>query len=64
MVLKQLISSKLPVLGHVKLTEYMLVADLTSKIIKSSTDYIEVKKMANLIRRGGGQVTIFRSTRA
>lgn len=64
MALKQLISSKLPALGHVKLTEYMLVADLTSKVIKTSTNYIEIKKLANLIRRGGGQVTIFRSTKA
>ncbi len=64
MATKLLISSKLPVLGHVQLTEYLLVSDLTSKVLKSSTNYPEVKKLANLIRRGGGQVTIFKSTKA
>lgn len=64
MVTKQLISAKLPVLGHVNVTEYLLVSDTTSKVLKSSTSYIEIKKLANLIRRGGGQVTIFKSTKA
>lgn len=64
MVAKQLISPKLPILGHVQLTEYLLVTDHTSKVLKSSTDYLEVKKLANFIRRGGGSVTIFRSTKA
>ncbi len=43
-------------------TEYLLVTDRDSKVLKSSTDWYEVVKLANLIRRGGGEVTIFKST--
>lgn len=43
--------------------EYILVADLTSKVIKSSTDRYEIVKLANAIRNAGGQVTVFRSTK-
>lgn len=44
-------------------TEYLLVSDLTSKVLKSSTSYQEVHSLACLIRKGGGQVTIFKSTK-
>ena len=42
--------------------EYLLVSDKDSKVLKSSLDWYEVVKLANLIRRGGGEVTIFKST--
>jgi hypothetical protein len=45
-------------------TEYILVTDLTSKVLKSSTDYNTILKQANLIRKAGGQVTIFKSLKA
>lgn len=41
--------------------EYLLVSDKDSKVLKSSTDYNEILKLANLIRRADGEVTIFRS---
>ena len=44
-------------------TEYILVTDKTSKILKSTTDWYEVVKQANFIRRAGGEVTIFKSTK-
>ncbi|MBK7804325.1 MAG: hypothetical protein IPJ55_17020 [Chloracidobacterium sp.] len=43
--------------------EYILVSDLTSKVLKSSENYQEIKNLATLIRKGGGQVTIFKSTK-
>lgn len=49
---------------HVPLpTEYLLVSDRDSKVLRSSTDWYEVVKLANLIRRAGGEVTIFKSTK-
>ena len=44
--------------------EYLVVTDKTSKILKSTLNYNEAKRLANLIRRGGGEVTIFKATRA
>lgn len=44
--------------------EYLVVTDKTSKILLSTTNYYEAVKMANLIRRGGGEVTVFKSTKA
>ncbi len=44
-------------------TEYIVVADKTSKVLLSTTNYYEAVKYANLIRRGGGEVTIFKSTK-
>jgi len=41
--------------------EYLLVSDKDSKVLKSSTDYNEILKLANLIRKADGEVTIFRS---
>jgi hypothetical protein len=43
--------------------EYLLVTDKTSKILKSTTDWYEIVKQANFIRRAGGEVTIFKSTK-
>jgi hypothetical protein len=45
-------------------TEYLVVSDRDSKILKSTTDYYEAVRLANLIRRGGGEVTIFKATKA
>lgn len=44
-------------------TEYLLVADRSSKLLQSSTDRFEIIRLANVIRRGGGEVTVFKSTR-
>lgn len=41
--------------------EYLVVADKNSKILLSTLDYYEAVKLQNLIRRGGGEVTLFRS---
>lgn len=49
-------TQKLPV-------EYLLVSDKESKILKSSLNYYEVLKLAIIIRKGGGEVTIFKSTK-
>lgn len=43
------------------LTEYLVVSDTNSKVIKSTTDYKEAVKLANLIRSAGGEVTLFKS---
>ena len=44
-------------------TEYLVVADKTSKVLKSTEDYNEAKRLASLIRKSGGEVTIFKATR-
>jgi len=43
--------------------EWLLVTDKTSRILKASADRYELVKLANVIRRGGGEVTIFKSTK-
>ncbi len=43
--------------------EYILVSDKTSEVLKSSESYQEVKKLAGIIRKGGGEVTIFKRTK-
>ena len=43
--------------------EYIVVADVTSKIIVSVPSYVEAKQLASNIRKAGGQVTIFVSTK-
>lgn len=43
--------------------EYLVVTDKTSKILLSTRDWNEALRLANLIRRGGGEVTIFKSTK-
>jgi hypothetical protein len=45
-------------------TEYLVVSDKTSVILLSTLDYYEAVRLVNTIRRGGGEVTIFKSTRA
>lgn len=42
--------------------EYLVVTDKTSEVIISTIDRFEAIKMANKIRKAGGEVTIFRST--
>jgi len=44
-------------------TEYLLVSDKDSQVLKSSHDYQEVKTLATLIRKAGGEVTVFKSTK-
>lgn len=44
-------------------TEYLVVADRKSRVLKSTGDWYEAVKLAKLIRRGGGSVTIFKSTK-
>lgn len=44
--------------------EYLLVTDKDSKILKSSLDRFELIRLANIIRKGGGEVTIFKATKA
>ena len=46
-----------------KPTEYILVSDTTSKVLKSSESYQEIRNLATLIRKVGGQVTIFKATK-
>lgn len=46
-----------------KSTEYLVVADKTNKALVRTTTYPEAVRFANLIRRGGGEVTIFKSTK-
>jgi hypothetical protein len=44
-------------------TEYLLVTDQTSEVMLSTQDWQQVRKLAGVIRRAGGEVTIFKSTR-
>lgn len=44
------------------LTEYLVVTDKDSKILLSTTNWNEALNLANLIRCGGGSVTVFTST--
>lgn len=41
--------------------EYLVVSDKNSKVLKSTQNYYEAVRLANIIRRGGGEVTIFRA---
>lgn len=48
-------------------TEYIIVADRTSKVLKSYSGpgaWYEAVRYANEMRRAGGEVTIFKSTKA
>ena len=42
--------------------EYILVSDLDSKVLKAGT-YLELKVLAGIVRRAGGQCTIFKATK-
>lgn len=44
-------------------TEYIVVADKTSQVLFSAEKWIEAVRYAAMIRRGGGEVTIFKSTK-
>ncbi len=44
--------------------EYILVADKTSLVLKSTTDYKEIVTLAAFVRKAGGEVTIFRALKA
>lgn len=44
-------------------TEYVLISDRDSRVLKSSLDRVEVVRLANLMRRAGGEVTVFKSTK-
>lgn len=43
--------------------EYLVVTDRDSKILKSTADRYEAIRIANMIRKGGGEVTVFKNTR-
>lgn len=45
-------------------TEYLVVSDNNSKILLSTENYYTAVRTANLIRRGGGAVTIFKSLKS
>jgi hypothetical protein len=48
------------------MTEYLVVSDKDCKVLKLYSGpkaWYQAVKLANLIRRGGGQVTIFKSTK-
>lgn len=53
-----------PIEPDTELIEYLLVSDKASKIILSSTDYKEIRRLATLIRSADGEVTVFRSLKA
>jgi hypothetical protein len=42
-------------------TEYLVVSDKNSEVILSSEDLGECRKLANKIRKCGGEVTTFKS---
>lgn len=41
--------------------EYLLVSDTKSEVLKSSTDLNDLRKVAGMIRKAGGQVTVFKA---
>lgn len=41
--------------------DYILVGDKNSRVLAAETDYVAIKKLASLIRKGGGEVTIFKA---
>lgn len=45
------------------MTEYIVVADRTSKVLFSTHSWNEAVKFANQCRASGGEVTIFKSTK-
>ncbi len=44
--------------------EYILVSDKNSKVLLSTTNFQEVRKLASLIRSANGECTIFRALKA
>ncbi len=45
------------------MTEYIIVADNTSKVLMSTSSWTEAVRYANMIRLGGNVVTIFKATK-
>lgn len=43
--------------------KYLLVSNQNSRILRSSPDRYELIKLAGVIRRAGGRVTIFKATK-
>ncbi len=41
--------------------EFILVTDKTSEVVLSSRDFDECRKLASIVRKCGGEVTIFKS---
>ena len=41
--------------------EYILVSDTKSEVLYSHDSYMTVKRTAGMIRKAGGQVTIFKA---
>lgn len=41
--------------------EYLLVTDHTSEVVKTGHEYQEIRSLATLIRKAGGQVTVFKA---
>ncbi len=50
--------------GAREVTEYIIVSDTNSKIILSTNDYKNAVGTMSMIRRAGGQVTLFKSLRS
>ena len=40
--------------------EYLVVSDTNSKILLSTTNYYEARKLLNLLARAGGQASLFK----
>lgn len=45
------------------LTEYLVVSDKNSKIVLSTTDFAQIRQTVSLVRKAGGEVTVFKSTK-
>lgn len=43
--------------------EWIAVSDKNSEVLMSSTDRFQVVKFVNKVRKAGGEVTVFRSTK-
>ncbi len=43
--------------------EYVVVGDVNSKVLLSTTNWYAAVKLANKIRQAGGSCTIFKSTK-
>lgn len=40
--------------------EYLVVSDTNSKVLLSTTNYYEARKLLNLLARAGGQASLFK----
>lgn len=48
-------------MGYKVENTYILVADKTSQVLATEVDYVAIKRIAALIRKAGGECTIFRA---